>query len=318
MGCLFRLLFLLIAAAAVGLPGAAVIMGIEPKPLLERPAGAGPAELRQAAALALRLGPAAMQPGRNTTITLSEPELNLLIRSWTARVPQLAARAGVAPIGVVVGATASLPVPENPLGRYINIRALVAPSTSGLAIEKLSVGRIDIPAPLIRPLLVFLLDRFGGSGQGETVYSSVRAVRIAGQRVAITLVVPPDMIAGLAGGGSGALPATGNPAIDALLRRATPAERQRVMDAVQRRLGSDPGAAQRALEAIQRRFGGSLPPIDDRTVPQLQQQFGGGDLPSDPAAAAEEIKRRLANDPAARQRAIDELRQRGVAVPPGR
>jgi len=308
MGCLFRLLFLLIAVAAI----AVIVMGVEPKPLLERQAGASPTELRQAAALALRLGPAAMQPSRSTTITLSEPELNLLIKSWTARVPQLAARAGVAPIGVVVGATAALPVPENPLGRYINIRALIAPSTSGLAIEKLSVGRIDIPAPLIRPLLVFLLDRFGGSGQGEAVYSSVRAVRMAGQRVAITLVAPPDMIAGLAG--SGRLPATGNPAIDGLMRRATPAERQRVMDAVQRH----PGAAQRALEAIQRRFGGKLPPIDDATIQQLQQQFGGGDLPSDPAAAAEEIKRRFANDPAARQRAIDELRQRGVNVPPGR
>jgi hypothetical protein len=314
MGCLFRLLFLLIVAAVIGIPGAAVLMGVEQKPLLDVRTGTAATDLRQAAALALRFGPAATQPGRATTITLSEPELNLLIRSWTARVPQVTARAGVAPIGVGIGATAALPVPENPLGRYINVRALVVPSNSGLDIEKLSVGRIDVPTPFIRPLLVFLLDHFGGSGQGDMLYATVRGVRIAGQRVAITMVVPPGFVAGLAGGG--ALPSTGNAAIDALLRRATPAERQRVMDAVQRRLGSDPAAAQRVLESIRQRFGGKLPPVDDKTIEQLRQQYGG-DLPTDPAAAEAEIRRRLANDPAARQRAIDELRRRGVA-PTGR
>lgn len=318
MGCLFRLLLLLIIVAAIGLPAAAVLMGVEQKPLLDARTGASATDLRQAAALAMRLGPAAVQPGRSTTVTLSEPELNLLIRSWTARVPQVAARAGVAPMGVVIGATGALPVPENPLGRYVNVRALVAPSSSGLDIEKLSVGRIDVPTPFIKPLLVFLLDHFGGTGQGEMLYSTVRGVRVSGRRVAITMVVPPGFAAGIAGGGSGALPATGNAAIDSLLRRATPAERQRVMDAIQRRLGSDPTAAQRVLESIRQRFGGKLPPVDDKTIEQLRQQFGGGDLPADPAAAEAEIRRRLANDPAARQRAIDEMRQRGMTVPPGR
>ena len=315
MGCLFRLLFLLIVAAVIGVPGAVVLMGVERTPLLQRQASLRPAELRQAASLAMRLGPAALQPGRQSTITLSEPELNLLIQGWTARVPQLAARAGVASIGVAIGATATLPVPENPLGRYVNIRALVVPSSTGLDVDRLSVGRLDVPSPLIRPLLVFLVDHFGAPGQGDALYSSIHAVRVAGRRVAITLVAPQDLAAGLAGGG--ALPATGNSAIDALLRRASPAERERVMDAVRRHLGSDPAAVQQALQEIQRRFGGQLPPIDDNTVRQLQQQFGGN-LPSDPAAAEAQIRRRLANDPAARQQAIDALRQRGVSAPGSR
>jgi hypothetical protein len=310
MGCLFRLLFLMIGAAAV----AVVVLSIERTPLLQRQTALRPAELRQAAALALRLGPAAAAPGRPATVTLSEAELNLLIGGWTAHTSRLAARAGVASIGVAVGATVALPVPENPLGRYLNIRALVVPSRNGLVVDTLSIGRVDIPSPLIRPLLVFLLDRFGAPGQGDALYASVRAVRVAGRRVAITFAPPADMASSLAGGGL----VTGNPTIDALLRRASPAERQRVIDAVQRRLGSDPGAVRRALEAIRSRFGGTLPPIDDGAIQSLRQQFGGGDLPSDPAAAEAEIRGRLSNDPAARQQAIDALRQRGIGAPAGR
>jgi hypothetical protein len=115
----------------------------------------------------------------------------------------------------------------------------------------------------------------------------------------------------------GVRPAPGNAAIDALLRRASPDERQHVIEAVRRHLGGDSGAVQRALQQIQQRFGGRLPPIDDNTLRQLQQQFGGNQ-PTDPAAAEAEIRRRFANDPAARQQAIDALRQRGASLPASR
>jgi hypothetical protein len=61
-----------------------------------------------------------------------------------------------------------------------------------------------------------------------------------------------------------------------------------------------------------------MPPIYNGAIESLRKQFGGGDMPSDPAAAEAEIRRRLANDPAAHQQAVDALRQRGIGAPVGR
>jgi hypothetical protein len=306
MGCLFRLLLLLIF---VGLPAGAVFYGIDRAPLASGGGAIGPAQLRQAALIGVRL--AAAPPGvSGAGVTLNASEIDLLVRAWASRAPNVDARAAVSRFGVSIGATAALPLPENPIGRYVNLRATIAPSRTGLAVDRLAIGRIEVPQMLIRPIVMFALDQFGGAGQGEAIYGAVKSVAVSGERVTIGLSLSPEALVGAASGMmGGALPSTGNARIDTMIRNASPEDRQRVMRAIQEGMGGDAAAQSRAMEALRQRFGGSLPAGSEQMLRDLQQQYGGS-LPSDPEKAMDEIKRRYGNDPAARERALRELQRR--------
>ena len=311
MGCLFRLFFLLLVLAVIGLPAAAVLLGLDREPQIVRQQPVTAAEMRQAALIGARIATAPASAG-GSKVTLSESEVDLLVRSWASRAPRATARAAVSRFGLGVGVTVETPLPENPLGRYVNIRATVAPSQEELLVDRLAIGGIEVPQILIRPVLRLALDLTAGPGQGEMLFDTVRSVAVAGSSVTVGL--SPAALGGFA---AGALPSTGNARIDELIRSASPADRQRVMDEIRNRLGDDPAMRQKALEALQQRFGGSLPAGSEQIIRELQQRYGG-QLPSDPDVAIQDIRRRLADDPAARDRAIRELKQRYNAAPPAR
>jgi hypothetical protein len=191
MGCLFRLFSLLILLGLFGLPAAAVYYGLDRLPTVATSGSVGPAEMRQAMMIGARLATAPLSASGGG-VTLNASELNVLVRGWAARAPNVDARAAVTRFGVLVGASAELPIPENPLGRYVNIAATVAPSRTGLVVDRLAIGRIEVPQAMIHPLVKFLLDQAAGPGQGETIFGAVHSVAINGQRVTIGLARPPS------------------------------------------------------------------------------------------------------------------------------
>ena len=128
IGCLFRLFLIAIFAAFIGVPAAAILMGIDRDPLVQRPGTINANDSRRARSLAVRYDPRRMMPGRITTIRAITAELNALLKGATGPVKQIAARVEMSRFGLLIGVTLELPVPDNPLGRYVNIRTLVAPS----------------------------------------------------------------------------------------------------------------------------------------------------------------------------------------------
>jgi hypothetical protein len=194
MGCLFRLLFLLVLVVLVGVPGGAVLLGIDRAPLVERQGKLSLGDLRQAQLLAQRYDPRRMDPRKVTAVTATQNELNTLLRGALMGVRQAAARVNVDRRGVLAGLTVELPVPRNPVGRYVNIRIAIAPSQQGLAVTRLAAGRIEIPPFLVRPALRLILDRLTGPGKGEPIVASVRSVRIAAPVVTVAFQPPPALV----------------------------------------------------------------------------------------------------------------------------
>ena len=90
------------------------------------------------------------------------------------------ARVVPAPRGVVAGITARLPLPENPLGTYLNIRMALESGAHGAHIRQMSVGSIDVPEPLVRPVFALMMDQVAGAGQGSAFLDRVGTMRSEG------------------------------------------------------------------------------------------------------------------------------------------
>jgi hypothetical protein len=195
MGCLFRLLFLLILPAAViGLPAAGVVMGLDQTPMVT---GGGKLSLKDfshAQRRLLRYDPRRMKPDRITTITASAAELNTVLKASLSGIEQVAGRVAINRFGLLAAVSVTLPLPENPLGRYVNIRMAAAPSNSGLRISRLAVGRIEVPPALVLPTLELLLDQLVGAGKGTPIIASIRSLKVAGTRVTVAFRPPPALV----------------------------------------------------------------------------------------------------------------------------
>ncbi len=192
MGCLFRMFLLLILPVAViGLPAATLVMGLDQTPMVAGASKMSAKDLSHAQQLVQRYGRHRLTPGRITTITASQDELNALFKASLSGVSRVASRVVVNHFGVVAAFSVTLPMPANPLGRYVNIRMTAPPSSSGLHIARLAVGRIEVPPALALPALNFILDHGVEAGWGTTILTSIRSLTVAGRFATFGFGPPP-------------------------------------------------------------------------------------------------------------------------------
>ncbi len=194
MGCFFKSLFLVVFLAIIGLPIAAVVMALDRNPLIERPGDINTADLKRAQALAERYDPRQMPTGKITRLQATSDELNTVLKGAMGAVKQVAGQVQVTRFGVIVAVTVATPLPENPLGRYLNLRAVIAPSAFGLDISRLAIGAIEVPPVVIRPVLRFALDHLVGPGKAEPILTSIRSVQVSDRLATVEFRPPAKLV----------------------------------------------------------------------------------------------------------------------------
>jgi hypothetical protein len=173
-------------------PLIAVFFAVDRAPAIHESRAALDADVQRAKTLLARLDPAAIKNDRRTVVTFTEAELNGALGAAARGARKIRGRAVVDPeYGLLLGITAELPVPENRIGRYVNIRAAIAPSAQGLDIRRVAVGRIEMPERLIMPAFRAALDWLAGPGKGEAAIASVRRLKTEGKLV--TVVYDPPL-----------------------------------------------------------------------------------------------------------------------------
>lgn len=192
MGTLFRLFLL---ALFIGLPIGATYLAIDRDPLVSKAGAVNFQDLKRAELLARRYDPRRMPPERITTVRATAQELNTLLKGALGSVKFLSSRVGVNRFGVVAAVTVEIPIPKNPIGKYVNVRTVIAPSREGLEISRFAIGSLEIPPVIIRPVLKFALNRVVGDGKGEPILNSVKSVKVAGPLVTLAFRPPPNLMA---------------------------------------------------------------------------------------------------------------------------
>jgi hypothetical protein len=192
MGCLFRLSVLFFLAILIGLPIAIAMKAVQDSPALKKPAAINLQDLKNAQQLAKRFDPRLMSSDKVTEVRATTRELNTVLKGAMASIPNVVTTVKVARFGILIGMSVELP--DNPLGRYLNIRTVIASSSRGLRFYRLYIGKVEIPRQLIEPALRYALDEIVGKGKADPILKSVRSVKVLGPTVYVRFQPPANLM----------------------------------------------------------------------------------------------------------------------------
>jgi len=151
-------------------------------------------DIEDAKALKERYDPRHMPPDVTTRVSADEAQLNTALSAALKAFPRVKGQISVDQSSVEVDGTIELPIPQAPFGRYLNLRIGFLPSSKGLDVESASVGRLPIPAGLVKPAAVFLIDQVVGPGKGAQMLQSIKSLSISGKTVTIAFRPPPTLV----------------------------------------------------------------------------------------------------------------------------
>ena len=141
-----RVLLWLCLLLFLGVPlalGAAISLCFQDEPLVRRAAEFTPDDVERAVRVFEKHDPRRMKSGALRTMTIHGDELDLAVNYLANRFGKGSSRLVLRP--GVLALTASVEVPASPLGRYVNVQALLR-ETAGLpAVEDLRIGRLPVP-----------------------------------------------------------------------------------------------------------------------------------------------------------------------------
>lgn len=154
--------------------------GLEDAPLVVESTEVNVRDVQWAKAFLKQYDPRNSPDGKTTTITANQGQINTALAAALAAVPQLKAQIVPSRFGLLAAITGEAPLPDNPFGKFINISMMVEPTTTGLEIGYLSIGEIEIPTAIVRPVFILVMDQVAGPGRGKAFLEMIRSVHVTG------------------------------------------------------------------------------------------------------------------------------------------
>jgi hypothetical protein len=175
-----KLLLGLSLLAFVGLPLAlvlAVCLCFQDEPLLRRTAAFTPDDIERGARILEAHDPRNAKSGTLRTMSIRGDEVDLAANYLANRFGKGSTRIVLRP--GVLSLAASVEVPANPLGRYVNVQALLRETGSLPAFEELRIGRLPVPTFVADWALAYALRSLDRTDGYQIAADSLRSVSIA-------------------------------------------------------------------------------------------------------------------------------------------
>jgi len=169
----------------VVIPTAAVMLALDTTATVPENQRISFDDVRRAKDLFARYDPRRMKPEEMTAINATAGELNTVIGATLSGLKHVRSHVIVDRAEVVIDVTLELPLPLNPLGRFVNLRAGIATSDHGLDISQFAVGALVFPPQILKPLLRFAFEVLADSDKGDEILASIKSVSVVGDQVTI-------------------------------------------------------------------------------------------------------------------------------------
>ena len=175
-----KLIAWLFGVVFLGVPLALVVafcLCFQDQPLVSRAAAFTPEEVERAMRVLEKHDPRRMKSGTLRTMTIRAEELDLVVNYLANRFGKGSTRLVLQP--GVLALSATVEVPANPLGRYVNVQALLR-ETAGLpAFDELTIGRLPVPGALADWALARAMKGFDQTREYQMAADTIRSVSIA-------------------------------------------------------------------------------------------------------------------------------------------
>ncbi|CAN0445043.1 unnamed protein product, partial [Discosporangium mesarthrocarpum] len=160
--------------------------GLDDTPLVTKGPKVGVQDINSAKKFLEQYDPRNLPDNKTTVINANQRQINTALAAALAAAPFLKARVVPSRFGLLGAVTAAPPIPDNPFGKYVNVRMLIESSTNGLKIGRLSIGEIEVPAAILRPVFILVMDQVAGAGRGKAFLETIRSVQVTGSQVRIS------------------------------------------------------------------------------------------------------------------------------------
>jgi hypothetical protein len=193
-----KLLAWLCGFVFLGVPLALVVafcLCFQDQPLVSRAVAFTPEEVERAVRVLEKHDPRRMRNGTLRTMTIRADELDLAVNYLANRFGRGSSRLVLRP--GVLALSASVEVPANPLGRYVNVQALLR-ETGGLpAFDELRIGRLPVPGMIANWALAHAMRSLDQTKEYQVAADTIRSVSIADGSVQIVYEWRDDLPARL-------------------------------------------------------------------------------------------------------------------------
>jgi len=178
----YAFLFCLIALALA--IGGAAYLAVADQPTVNRAAEFTPAHIERAMRIVAKNDPRAMQAGVLRTISLSQEDADLALNYLASRYAKGSSRIVLQPGAAAI--SASIELPRNPLGRFLNISAVLHETAALPVFDWLQVGRLPVPAWLADSLLENAVQRLNTREDYRIASDTIKKVSVASGRLTVT------------------------------------------------------------------------------------------------------------------------------------
>lgn len=183
MKALFRAFVVLIVALPI-LAIAALLMSFQERPLVSRSAELTPQDIENAKRILDEHDPRKGGSARLQIVAIEERDLETTLNYLASRVGHGAVRVALRPGTARMQATVE--VPRSPIGRYVNIDAVLRETGALPRFEHLKIGSVPVPNALADYLLRDGLRRIAATERGGLAADVVKGVNVGDGRLTVT------------------------------------------------------------------------------------------------------------------------------------
>jgi len=189
---LIKYLLALTLLTALALPFALVVAGLQPEPLVPLRGAQTADDVARARALIEKFDPRRQRTGELRSIEVPERDLAFVLDYAVGRLApagaDVALRHGAADVSLTVQ------VPENPLGRFFNLRLELSQAPGGMELDGLRVGALELPAVAARALGWLAREALLRDATIRAVLASINGYRLTEDRLRLVYQWQPDLV----------------------------------------------------------------------------------------------------------------------------
>ncbi|MDT7837389.1 hypothetical protein [Aquabacterium sp. OR-4] len=173
---------------------AALWLALQAQPMVPAGPRLGHADIERARALLRRHDPRRTPAGVQRAVALTARDIELLIDQASQRLgPAGQARAQVTLLPGTARVRASLALPSNPLGGWLNVDLTLAETQALPEVQALRLGALPVPGWLAERALPRLLEALGLQAQGDLAQRIVSRVQFTGQFGVVAFAWPAHL-----------------------------------------------------------------------------------------------------------------------------
>lgn len=174
-----------------------LILALEDEPKLKKQADMTPARIARVKQLIQMNDPRRLRSGAVVMVRLRQEELDLAVNYFANQYAQAVAGLVIEKGRAIVEATVTLPA--NPFGRFINVKLEIKQTQKLPLIERLQLGDLPIPAVLANNVVNYLLANSQTLFDWQEFNKTVRNIRFEPRQLVITYQWRTDLPARLSG-----------------------------------------------------------------------------------------------------------------------